>query len=89
MFEENSSANDTLTSNGELQVRLLASLSPSERMERFFSLFQTSRAFLSAGIKARYPRCSEIEFRKRKASLLLGRDFAIKQYGWDPEIEGY
>ena len=89
MFEEFSSAHDTEISSSRLQIRRLAEMTASERMQRFFSHFSASRAFVSAGLHLRYPDSSDEELKKRHAAIFLGRDYALRVYQWDPQIEGY
>lgn len=81
--------NDTSAGEEVFLIERLASMTTSERMKRFFLLYKTARSFSVAGLCSRYPDCSEEDLKKRKAALFLGRDYAIKTYGWDPDRVGY
>lgn len=89
MFEEISSIDDTLPSVEQMKFALLRKMTPQERLHRFFNLCAAARKFVNSGIYLRHPNCSEEEFRKRKAAILLGKEYTQKYYNWDPEIEGY
>lgn len=80
---------DTDAAIQSMLTERLSKMTSTERMRRFFLLYETARSFVLAGLHSRYPNCSEQEFKKRKAALFLGRDYALKTYGWDPESAGY
>jgi hypothetical protein len=41
------------------------------------------------GLRLRHPAASAAELRKRFAALTLGREAAIRLFGWDPERQGW
>ena len=81
--------NDTTDANMEYKFARLAEMSSEERLRRFLNLNLATRRFMTAGIQLRYPDCSQEEMKKRKAALLIGRDYTIRFYAWDPDKEGY
>ena len=89
MFENFSNAEDTNQAGNLQKYKLLKEMTASERMGKFVSLFKAARTFFNAGLHSRYPNASHEEFKMRKAALLFGREYAIKRFNWDPDIEGY
>ncbi|MFH0926024.1 MAG: hypothetical protein V1872_10425 [bacterium] len=60
-----------------------------EKMKLVNDMSMTVCQLALTGLKRRYPNMSEEEEKKRMAGLFLGRDWAIKLFGWDPDINGY
>ena len=81
--------NDTDPYIVNLKFKKLAAMRPEEKMERFFKLCSAARKLVVAGIDQRYPNICPQEKEKRLGAILLGREFTLHQYDWDPDIEGY
>lgn len=64
-------------------------MSPSDKLERVFSLNRMIEQLQRARITADYGEMSEREMRLRLASLRLGRETMVKAFGWDPEEKGW
>ena len=90
MFDKFLTAEDNSSPSvlAEYYLRLDA-MSPAEKLLRCIQLSNGVRGFVIAGIEQRYPTASVEEVRKRFAALTLGKEFTVKQFGWDPEVEGY
>lgn len=64
-------------------------MSPSDKLNRVFSLNRMIEQLQRARITADYGEMSEHEMRLRLASLRLGRETMVKVFGWDPEEKGW
>lgn len=64
-------------------------MSPSDKLERVFSLNRMIEQLQRARITADYGEMPEREMRLRLASLRLGRETMVKAFGWDPEEKGW
>jgi hypothetical protein len=64
-------------------------MSPTQKLERVFSLNRMIEQLQRARITADYGEMPEREMRLRLASLRLGRDTMLKAFGWDPEEKGW
>jgi hypothetical protein len=68
----------------------LARVTPAwKKCEQIVAAIKTGRELAMAGLRGRYPHAGEDELRRRLAALVLGRDIAMRVYGWDPDVEGY
>ncbi len=72
---------DTHPEMETLQIRLLRSVSPAQKMEMLAGLNASARTLALNGLRRRYPQASEWELRRKLAGLLLGEDIARKVYG--------
>jgi hypothetical protein len=64
-------------------------MSPSDKLERVFSLNRMIEQLQRARLTADYGEMPEREMRLRLASLRLGRETMVKAFGWDPEEKGW
>ena len=64
-------------------------MSPTEKLERVFSLNRMLEQLQRARITAEYGDIPEREMRLRLATLRLGRETMIKVFGWDPDEMGW
>jgi len=68
----------------------LARVTPAwKKCEQIVAAIKTERELAMAGLRRRYPHADKDELRRRLAALVLGRDIAMRVYGWDPDVEGY
>ena len=80
---------DTSSKMQTLQRELISSLSDTEKFVRVFQYMEFARNCMLAGIREQYPSCSEEELWKRFAVRTISKEFTIKEFNWDPEVEGY
>jgi hypothetical protein len=64
-------------------------MTPSQKLERVFSLNRMIEQLQRARITADYGEIPEREMRLRLASLRLGRETMVNAFGWDPEEKGW
>ena len=64
-----------------LQIQLWRQASPTRKMQMLAQLNHAARTLALTGLRSRYPQASEVELRRRLASLLLGDELARKVYG--------
>jgi hypothetical protein len=72
---------DTHPEMEALQVKLLRSAPPWQKMKMLAGLNASARDLAMAGLRKRFPNESEAELRRRLADLLLGPELAGKLYG--------
>jgi hypothetical protein len=90
MFDDLNTADDNQSSLvTDAYWARLRRMSIEERLERSLALCDITRKFVMAGILQRNPGIDPHEIRMRFAALTLGRDFTVRQYGWDPDVHGY
>lgn len=90
MFEDFPIANDNLNPDqSAIYWERLRAMSPQERWTRTIKLSKAAKDFLLAGILYRHPGIEREELRLRYAATVLGRDFTVRYYNWDPKIQGY
>ena len=80
---------DTSPEAEQFLIERLRELPPWRKLKQVAQLTEMVRNLSLAGIKMRYPHASPEEVHRRQAALWLGREWSIRLYGWDPEIEGY
>jgi hypothetical protein len=71
---------DTHPEMEALQVRLLRSAPPWQKMKMLAGLNASARELAMAGLRKRFPNDSEAALRRRLADLLLGPELAGKLY---------
>jgi len=64
-------------------IELLRAAPAWKKLEQVEELTETSRQLTLTGLRKRYPQASDQELRLRLASLLFGRETAIRAYGRD------
>ena len=72
---------DTHPKMEALQIQLWRQANPTRKMEMVAQLNATVKTLALAGLRSRFPKASDIELRRRLASLLLGEELARKVYG--------
>ena len=72
---------DTSPEMEALQVQLLRSAPPWQKMKMLAGLNASARDLAMAGLRKRFPNESEAELRRRLADHLLGPELAGKLYG--------
>jgi len=80
---------DTSEETERLMLELLRKKSPAERIRMADNLTTWVRERVRRSIQERYPNAGEQELRCRFAAIWLGREWAFRAYGWDPEQEGW
>mgnify|MGYP007042361665 CR=1 FL=1 len=70
-------------------IELLRQKSPAERAQMAANITESVRQLVKGGLQARYPNADAHELRCRFTALWLGREWAIRLYGWDPEKHGW
>jgi len=75
---------DTHPKMESLQIQLLREAPPSRKLEMLVQLNATVRLLALTGLRQRFPEATEDQLRRHLASLLLGKEMAVKVYG---EIE--
>ncbi len=83
------SAPDSSEQTERFILELLRKKTPVERMRIASDLTQSVRQMVRDAVRRDYPNASEEEVLKRFAARWLGRDLAIKAYGWDPDQHGW
>ena len=73
----------------EMYYQKLRAMSVGERVKRMSALSDMATCFTLGGIRARYPSADEKELKIRYAAIAYGREFSIRNFQWDPELEGY
>ena len=74
-------SSDTHPKMEALQIQLWRQASPTRKMHMLAQLNASVRMLAFVGLRARYPKASEAEIRRRLADLILGEDLARKVYG--------
>jgi len=69
----------------EIQMEILRSKTPGERIEIAFNLTEFALQMAESGVRALHPGASEREIFLRCAAQRIPRDLMIRAYGWDPE----
>ena len=82
-------SNDTDQKTEALLQEKFADMDLSERAVRYLAFLAGTRRLTAAGILHRYPKCSSEELKKRFAAILLGKNFTLEHFAWDPDKEGY
>ena len=72
---------DTHPKMEALQIQLWRQASPTRKMHMLAQLNAAVRTLALAGLRARFPKASAAELRRRLAGLLLGEELARKVYG--------
>lgn len=80
---------DTSEETERVLLDLLRKKSTAERIHMAASLTACIRALVKNSLKQRYPSSDDQELRCRFAALWLGREWAVRVYGWDPEQHGW
>ena len=80
---------DTSEETERVLLDLLRKKSTAERIRMAASLTACIRALVKNSLKERYPSADDQELRCRFAALWLGREWAVRVYGWDPEQRGW
>jgi hypothetical protein len=77
-------SSDTSPEAERVLVELLRRAPAWRRLQLADRMSATVRQLSLAGLRARHPRASEAELRRRFADLYLGRELAAKVYGSPP-----
>jgi len=80
---------DTSEQAERVFLEALRKKSPAERLELAADTTECLRQIVVGGIRWRYPDAGEEEVLRRFAARWLGREWAIRVYGWDPEQHGW
>ncbi len=80
---------DTDADTERVLLDLLRRKSPAERIRLAADTTECLRRLVESAVRRRYPQAGEDEVRCRFAALWLGREWAIRVYGWDPEQRGW
>ncbi len=80
---------DTSEQSEGVLLEALRRKSPGERFQLAADSSECLRQLVKQGIRLRYPHAGEDEMRCRFAALWLGRELAIRVYGWDADRHGW
>lgn len=80
---------DTSEETERVLLELLRKKTTAERIRLAASMTACVRHLVKNSLKQRYPAADERELHCRFAALWLGREWAIRVYGWDPEQHGW
>ena len=80
---------DTDPAFKQMYYQRLSTMSAGEKIQRMSALSEMATCFVLGGIKERYPAADEQELKVRYAAIICGREFVMKHFQWDPEVEGY
>ncbi len=72
---------DTSPEAEQVLIELLRQAPPWRRLQLADRMSSTVRGLSLAGLRARHPRASEAELRRRFADIHLGPELAAKAYG--------
>ncbi|MDZ4774598.1 MAG: hypothetical protein SGI72_15835 [Planctomycetota bacterium] len=62
---------------------------PLDRMEQLDWMIHASRELTLTQLRERYPFADENELQIRLAARLYGRDFTLRWFDWDPQLQGW
>lgn len=74
-------ARDTDPAAEAVQFRILAQMSPSQKLQLVDQAIRNANAATRMGLRARHPHASEEELHWRFMALLHGEDVAVKALG--------
>jgi hypothetical protein len=78
---------DTDEKTKQVLLELVRAMPDWKKLEQIADLTNTVRELAMIELRERYPDAQEEELRFRFASLILGRDIAMRVYGRFPESE--
>lgn len=81
-------SDDTHPAAHAVQLALLRSLSPGQRMAMTSRIRAGAEAMAEARLRATYPDDDDRRIRLRLAALRYGDDLMRRIFDWDPEVEG-
>lgn len=64
-----------------MQIQFWRQATPTQKMQMLARLNHSARVVALSGLRARFPRATPAELRRRLAGLLLGEELATKVYG--------
>ena len=79
---------DTSEETERVMLELLRKKTPGERLELVAGAAAGLRQLVEGSVRRDYPDAGEEETRCRFAARWLGREWAIRLFGWDPEQHG-
>jgi hypothetical protein len=79
---------DTAPDVLEAHVRLVARMTPAERVRRMRDLTLAANRLALVGVRKRYPAADDTELFLRLAALRLGDDVVERVYGWRAPPDG-
>jgi hypothetical protein len=79
---------DTAPEAAAVRLRLLAKLSPAEKLARVAELTEAAARWSLAGLAERHPGATQSELLLRLAVLRLGPDLVRRAYGWPSPMAG-
>ena len=59
------------------------------KARRIDSMARDAAELTRAGVRLRHPLAGEHELDLRTFALRLGREWLVRVYGWDPEVQGW
>lgn len=80
---------DTSEATERLMLELLRKKSTAERIALAAQASEGLHRLAELSVRHDYPRADEEEIRRRLAARWLGRGWAIRLFGWDPEQHGW
>jgi hypothetical protein len=61
----------------------------TEKAELIDAMARDADHLVRAGVRFRHPAADDREIELRALALRLGRDWMLRAYGWDPDVEGW
>jgi hypothetical protein len=80
---------DTSEETERIMLDLLRKKSPAERIKLAAETSEGLRRLAELSVRSSHPGADEDERRRRFAARWLGREWAIRLFGWDPEQHGW
>jgi len=80
---------DTSREAEEFQLEGYRKMEAWQKLAILDDLNRMVEGLARAGIRERHPDATEEQVRLRLAALRHGREFTIRWFGWDPDIEGW
>lgn len=80
---------DTSPEAEEVLLEGMRRMSAAEKLAQVQTLTLRARFALEEDIRRRYPDADPWEQRLRFAARWHGPEFTRKNFGWDPDVEGY
>ena len=80
---------DTSRAAEELQFEGYRKMEPWQKLAIIDDLNRMVEGLARVGIRERHPAATEEEVRLRLAALRYGREFTMRWFAWDPDVEGW
>ncbi len=75
---------DTHPAAERVQIEILRAMPSWRKFQLLNGMIRAGRELALAGLRRRFPQATELELRRRLATMWLGRELAAKVYGPEP-----